>query len=197
MKNKAAFIHKAAKEMRALIEAKRGEDLLKAEEIAAKHRATGTGPKKLLGVLEFEELSLEMRIHRVGKALSSSCKIVGAICSWFSWMRIQQFGLRGMPQLLNYCPAGFYSAMVLNLATFVSVSTAMTLLFAPCCCFAVFRCWLLLDLDPIFAGVCCRLCCSCGFLLFVVIAAFAGSDAVLLKFWVFLVLSFAEASSIL
>lgn len=49
MKNKIAAIHKAAEERRAMIEAKRGEDLLKAEEIAAKHRATGTGPKKLLG----------------------------------------------------------------------------------------------------------------------------------------------------
>lgn len=49
MKNKIALVHKAAEEKRALIEAKRGEDLLKAEEISAKYRATGTGPKKLLG----------------------------------------------------------------------------------------------------------------------------------------------------
>ncbi|KAL6985622.1 hypothetical protein U1Q18_018998 [Sarracenia purpurea var. burkii] len=49
MKNKAAVIHKAAEEKRALIEAKRDEDLHKAEEIAAKYRATGTSPKKLLG----------------------------------------------------------------------------------------------------------------------------------------------------
>ncbi|KAF2315640.1 hypothetical protein GH714_040159 [Hevea brasiliensis] len=49
MKNKIALIHKAADEKRAMIEAKRGEDLLKAEEIAAKYRATGTAPKKLLG----------------------------------------------------------------------------------------------------------------------------------------------------
>jgi|UniRef100_A0A2N9GSE5 hypothetical protein len=48
MKNKVALIHKAAEEKRALIEAKRGEDLLKAEETAAKYRATGTAPKKLL-----------------------------------------------------------------------------------------------------------------------------------------------------
>ncbi|KAF2315628.1 hypothetical protein GH714_040142 [Hevea brasiliensis] len=39
MKNKIALIHKAADEKRAMIEAKRGEDLLKAEEIAAKYRA--------------------------------------------------------------------------------------------------------------------------------------------------------------
>ncbi|XP_020549033.1 remorin-like isoform X2 [Sesamum indicum] len=49
MKNRVALIHKAAEEKRAIIEAKRGEDLLKAEEIAAKYRATGTAPKKLLG----------------------------------------------------------------------------------------------------------------------------------------------------
>lgn len=50
LKNKVASIHKAAEEKRALIEAKQGEDLLKAEELAAKYRATGTGPKKLLGI---------------------------------------------------------------------------------------------------------------------------------------------------
>lgn len=49
MKNKIALIHKEAEEKRAMIEAKRGEDHLKAEETAAKHRATGTAPKKLLG----------------------------------------------------------------------------------------------------------------------------------------------------
>ncbi|XP_073130282.1 remorin-like [Henckelia pumila] len=49
MKNKVALVHKAAEEKRAIAEAKRGEDLLKAEEVAAKYRATGTGPKKLLG----------------------------------------------------------------------------------------------------------------------------------------------------
>nr|XP_009778200.1 PREDICTED: remorin-like isoform X2 [Nicotiana sylvestris] len=49
MKNKIALLHKEAEEKRAMIEAKRGEDLLKAEELAAKYRATGTAPKKLLG----------------------------------------------------------------------------------------------------------------------------------------------------
>ncbi|XP_041002847.1 remorin-like [Juglans microcarpa x Juglans regia] len=49
MKNKVAMIHKAAEEKRAVTEAKRGEDLLKAEEMAAKYQATGTGPKKFLG----------------------------------------------------------------------------------------------------------------------------------------------------
>jgi len=47
MKNKVALIHKTAEEKRAEIEAKRGEEILKAEEVAAKYRATGTAPKKL------------------------------------------------------------------------------------------------------------------------------------------------------
>ncbi|CAM8935042.1 unnamed protein product [Rhodiola kirilowii] len=46
MRNKIAVIHKLAEEKRAIIEAKKGEDLLKAEETAAKHRATGTSPVK-------------------------------------------------------------------------------------------------------------------------------------------------------
>ncbi|XP_058222378.1 remorin-like isoform X2 [Rhododendron vialii] len=47
MHNKVALIHKEAQEKRAMVEAKRGEEMLKAEELAAKHRATGTVPKKL------------------------------------------------------------------------------------------------------------------------------------------------------
>ncbi|XP_011035931.1 PREDICTED: remorin [Populus euphratica] len=49
MKNKVALIHKVAEEQRAMVEAKRGEEFLKAEEMAAKYRATGQTPKKLLG----------------------------------------------------------------------------------------------------------------------------------------------------
>ncbi|KAK9060887.1 hypothetical protein SSX86_018067 [Deinandra increscens subsp. villosa] len=49
MKNKIVLIHKKAEEKKALTEAKRGEELLKAEEMAAKCRATGEAPKKLLG----------------------------------------------------------------------------------------------------------------------------------------------------
>ena len=49
MKNKIAYIHKEAEEKRALVEASRGEELLKAEEMSAKYRATGKVPKKLLG----------------------------------------------------------------------------------------------------------------------------------------------------
>lgn len=50
IKNEVAFIHKEADEKRALVEATRGEQLLKAEETAAKYRATGQIPKKhLLG----------------------------------------------------------------------------------------------------------------------------------------------------
>jgi predicted transcriptional regulator len=50
MKNKIAMIHKEAEEKKAIVEAKRGEDLLKAEEMAEKYRATGSSPKKLLGI---------------------------------------------------------------------------------------------------------------------------------------------------
>ncbi|KAJ0236284.1 Remorin 1.4 [Hirschfeldia incana] len=51
MKNKIAQIHKQAEEKRAMIEARRGEEILKAEELAAKYRATGTAPKKLFGFM--------------------------------------------------------------------------------------------------------------------------------------------------
>jgi hypothetical protein len=50
LKNNIAILHKTAEEKRAGIEAKRGEDLLKVEEMAAKYQATGTGPKKILGL---------------------------------------------------------------------------------------------------------------------------------------------------
>ncbi|MFQ6633329.1 hypothetical protein Gotur_010896 [Gossypium turneri] len=49
MKNKVALLHKEAEEKRAMVEAKRGEEVLKAEEMAAKCRATGQTPKKALG----------------------------------------------------------------------------------------------------------------------------------------------------
>lgn len=49
MKNKVALLHKKAEEKRAAVEAIRGEELLKAEETAAKYRATGNTPKKLFG----------------------------------------------------------------------------------------------------------------------------------------------------
>ena len=47
MKNKVALIHKQADEKRAAVKAIRGEELLKVE-TTAKHRATGSVPKKLL-----------------------------------------------------------------------------------------------------------------------------------------------------
>ncbi|XP_074291277.1 remorin-like isoform X2 [Silene latifolia] len=50
MKNKVAMIHKEAEERKAMVEAKRGEDVLKLEETAAKCRAAGKPPKKLLGL---------------------------------------------------------------------------------------------------------------------------------------------------
>lgn len=49
MKNKVASLHKQAEEKRAMVAAKRGEGVLKAEEMAAKYRATGQTPKKHLG----------------------------------------------------------------------------------------------------------------------------------------------------
>lgn len=49
MRNKVALIHKEAEEKRAEIEAIRGAELLKAQEMAAKYNATGTSPKKPLG----------------------------------------------------------------------------------------------------------------------------------------------------
>ncbi|KAK4769792.1 hypothetical protein SAY87_030324 [Trapa incisa] len=49
MKNRVALIHKQAEEKRAIIEAQRGEEVLKAGETAAKYRATGIIPKKFLG----------------------------------------------------------------------------------------------------------------------------------------------------
>ncbi|KAG6786762.1 hypothetical protein POTOM_008377 [Populus tomentosa] len=49
MKNRIALIHKEAEEKKAIVEAKRGEEVLKAGETAAKYRATGQTPKKLLG----------------------------------------------------------------------------------------------------------------------------------------------------
>ncbi|XP_010519485.1 PREDICTED: remorin-like isoform X2 [Tarenaya hassleriana] len=49
MKNKIAEIQREAQEKRAMIEARRGEEVLKAEELAAKYGATGTAPKKLFG----------------------------------------------------------------------------------------------------------------------------------------------------
>lgn len=49
MKNKISTIHKEAEEKRAVVEAQRKEEMLKAEETAAKYRATGFIPKKFLG----------------------------------------------------------------------------------------------------------------------------------------------------
>ncbi|XP_020599960.1 remorin-like isoform X2 [Phalaenopsis equestris] len=50
LKNKIAMIHKEAEEKRAMVEAKRVEDILKVEEKAANYRETGVAPKKLLGM---------------------------------------------------------------------------------------------------------------------------------------------------
>ena len=47
MKNKMAAIHKEAEEKRALVEAKKGQDIIKVEEAAAKFRSMGTLPGRL------------------------------------------------------------------------------------------------------------------------------------------------------
>ncbi|MQL84165.1 hypothetical protein Taro_016677 [Colocasia esculenta] len=49
MKNRVATVHKVAEEKRAMVEAQKGEELLKAEEMAAKYRIKGLVPKKVLG----------------------------------------------------------------------------------------------------------------------------------------------------
>ncbi|TVU27638.1 hypothetical protein EJB05_19133 [Eragrostis curvula] len=50
MRNQIAAIHKEAEEKRASVEATRHEEILKYEEMAAKHRSKGTTPaKKFLG----------------------------------------------------------------------------------------------------------------------------------------------------
>uniref|UniRef100_J3LF80 Remorin C-terminal domain-containing protein n=1 Tax=Oryza brachyantha TaxID=4533 RepID=J3LF80_ORYBR len=48
-KNKEAIVHREAEEKRAMVMARRGEEVIKAEEMAAKYRATGVTPKKNLG----------------------------------------------------------------------------------------------------------------------------------------------------
>nr|GMD94323.1 remorin-like [Ipomoea batatas]GMD97188.1 remorin-like [Ipomoea batatas]GMD98178.1 remorin-like [Ipomoea batatas]GMD99082.1 remorin-like [Ipomoea batatas] len=49
MKNKVAEIHKVADEKRAVVEAQRKEEILKAEDMAAKFRSSGYTPKRFLG----------------------------------------------------------------------------------------------------------------------------------------------------
>ncbi|KAH0753475.1 hypothetical protein KY285_006623 [Solanum tuberosum] len=48
IKNEVALIRQEADEKRAVVEARRGEEFLKAEETAARYRATGQTPKKQL-----------------------------------------------------------------------------------------------------------------------------------------------------
>ncbi|MCD9559275.1 hypothetical protein HAX54_017144 [Datura stramonium] len=48
IKNEVALIRKEADEKRAVVEARQGEEFLKAEEMAAKYRAMGQTPKKQL-----------------------------------------------------------------------------------------------------------------------------------------------------
>uniref|UniRef100_A0A453Q4A4 Remorin C-terminal domain-containing protein n=1 Tax=Aegilops tauschii subsp. strangulata TaxID=200361 RepID=A0A453Q4A4_AEGTS len=46
MRNRVAMIHKEAEEQRALVEARRQEEMIKYQETAAKHRSKGTTPAK-------------------------------------------------------------------------------------------------------------------------------------------------------
>ncbi|KAM3223473.1 hypothetical protein ACQJBY_057057 [Aegilops geniculata] len=46
MRNRMAMIHKEAEEQRAVVEARRQEEMIKCQETAAKHRSQGTTPKK-------------------------------------------------------------------------------------------------------------------------------------------------------
>ena len=48
-----AQIHKQAEEKRAIVQAKKGENILIIQEKAAKYRATGYAPKKLLNCISF------------------------------------------------------------------------------------------------------------------------------------------------
>lgn len=52
MKNKVAAIHKEAKERRAMIDAKRGENILKTKIMAAKYRHTGFVPNATCGCFQ-------------------------------------------------------------------------------------------------------------------------------------------------
>ncbi|KAK6918405.1 Remorin, C-terminal [Dillenia turbinata] len=49
MKNKVAATHRQAEEKRAMVEARKGEEILRAEEMGAKYRATNQTPKSGLG----------------------------------------------------------------------------------------------------------------------------------------------------
>ncbi|KAK8952395.1 hypothetical protein KSP39_PZI004900 [Platanthera zijinensis] len=50
MRNKIALTHREAEEKRAMAEAKRCQDIVKAEDMAAKYRETGFSQKKMLGL---------------------------------------------------------------------------------------------------------------------------------------------------
>lgn len=51
MRNKVALVHKQAEEKRAMVAAQQGEEILKAEEMSAKFRATGHAPTKVCGCI--------------------------------------------------------------------------------------------------------------------------------------------------
>ena len=47
IKNKIAEIHKQAEEKKAMVEARRREEILQADEMSAKYRATNQAPKQV------------------------------------------------------------------------------------------------------------------------------------------------------
>jgi hypothetical protein len=53
MQNKIAEIHLSAEEKKAMIEAQKGEEIVKVEETAAKFRTRGYEPRRLLGCFGF------------------------------------------------------------------------------------------------------------------------------------------------
>lgn len=61
MNNKAAEIHKAAEEKRAMVEAQRGEVVFKVEEAASKFRSSGTTPKRFFGCFSCWFLPLRLK----------------------------------------------------------------------------------------------------------------------------------------
>ncbi|KAF5196639.1 Remorin [Thalictrum thalictroides] len=63
MKNKIAIIHKEADEQRAFVEAKKGEQHLKVEEVAAKHRAANNTPKKKKNIGCFGKKYVHVYLH--------------------------------------------------------------------------------------------------------------------------------------
>ncbi|WVY95745.1 hypothetical protein V8G54_027896 [Vigna mungo] len=87
-------IHREAEEKRAFIEAKKGEDFLKVEEIFAKYRATGTDILKphFLWDNVFEPFPYKERYSRFLKICLSSPNHY-ALVEWVDWVKSRFRGL--------------------------------------------------------------------------------------------------------